>query len=196
MPNTISNLRTVRLRGIYNTFSAKFERFGSICIAGGAVRDSLMDKNPKDYDIFLFPNEQWADAFGLSAELKDELLGYNEISRFSQSSPHVVKTFNFMGYTIQLMITNASDVYDLMDTFDWNVCMYAYDGEYHSTDCLDNLSEGSHLKLHRITRAKSTLRRGFRFSDRYGLLFPDEELNRLILQIQEDARCHDDPDIF
>lgn len=191
-----STLQIVRLRGIYNIFKDKLGRFGDICIAGGAVRDSLLGRNPKDYDIFVFPNDFWDSRIGLTREIRQALSGYTTVTPFEQSSTHVVKTINFMTHTVQIIVTNASDVYDLMDTFDWNVCMYAYNGEFHTTDCLDNLEQGSHLSLHRITRAKSTLRRGYRFSDRYGLIFPDDTLFQIMDRIREDARCENETPVL
>ena len=75
----------------------------------------------------------------------------------------------------------------LIDTFDWNVSRFGFDGKAVVQEMsIADIAPGKDLKLHRVTNAPSTLRRGFRFSERFAMNIPNVDLHRLCALIVRD----------
>jgi hypothetical protein len=92
------------------------------------------------------------------------------------SEPFLVATVYYKGFQVQVLVNPQPTMADLIGSFDWNVCLFGYDGkEYFQGEQLENIKPGCDLKLQKVTFPLSTLRRGFRFSERFKmrLLYDD-----------------------
>ena len=152
-----------------------------VWLAGGSVRDILMEGVPKDYDIFvpglaeLEPEEIDILFYGLQ---KVALRGGHSYEPFLKAQ------FNLWGNMVQVMSTEKESMEDLIDDFDWNVSRFAYDGEQILQGMqIEDIARGRELQLHKMTYPISTLRRGYRFSERWGMFIADDTL----LQVVEGA---------
>lgn len=153
---------------------------GEVVIAGGAVRDALRGVEPKDYDVFVL-GHPWSEAS--KAETLALLANLPVVVPFAwhNSEPYLVGTVDFRGRLVQVMLNPAGTVNELLDTFDWNTCLFAYDGrEFHQRTQLDELQPGRELRLQTVTFPLSTLRRGYRFSERFSMIFTLADQMRLV----------------
>jgi tRNA nucleotidyltransferase/poly(A) polymerase len=153
----------------------KLESVGHCVIAGGAVRDLTIHRKPKDWDVFVLgqPNSSaMLSAIG-------DLYEFEESSDSSDPSPgHSTLSIDLEGEKVQLISSPCNTLMELLDTFDWNICLFGFDtGLVLHEKCWKG--GGADLKLHTVTYPLSTLRRGFRFCDRYNLLMDKEDIRRL-----------------
>lgn len=162
------------LQAVWEEFGDRLSGYGNCCIAGGAVRDHLMGVAPKDFDVFVLglePDTNITPAFeGLEAI---EPLPHHK------SEPFLKGTFAWSGTMVQVMVTPCETVDDLLATFDWNVCLFAFNGQLHQRAGIEEISEGKPLVLQKVTYPMSTLRRGFRFSERFGMIFRPADIKEL-----------------
>lgn len=165
-----------RLRMIHAEFARRLEV--PCVIAGGAVRDMLRGCEPKDYDVFLL-NDLWpAQGWDVSLEKTEQ---------GTQADDYGVRplgTYRFDGALVQVIQTKARTLHELLWLFDWNICMFGYDAAIGvvSIGSIDAIGPGKVLKLNRITYPVSTLRRGFRFSERFGMAIEPRELVELCVR--------------
>lgn len=170
---------------VYREFAQRLGHIGTVVIAGGAVRDAVMGRAAKDYDVFVLGcpfNTESRDA--VSERLGD--LPALEQLEFHKSEPFLVGTVSYGAFVVQVMTTDAVTVDELLDRFDWNVSRFAYDGRLHAMTDVAEIGEGQPLRLHRVTYPLSTLRRGFRFSERFGMEFHRADVLRLCMLLVTD----------
>lgn len=155
----------------------------AVVAAGGCVRDVLIGSTPKDYDIFVlgFPNPD---------EAREEVCRKLEGAGFRAtepthhlSEPFLAGTFIVGGLMVQVMASSFATPEELVDSFDWNVSRYVWDGGRVLGESIINIGRGKPLLLHKTTFPLSTLRRGFRFSERFGMDFPVETVIEISLSI-------------
>lgn len=99
---------------------------------------------------------------------------------FHNSEPFLQSTVKFGAAVVQVMATPHLDVPSLLDSFDWNVSRFAFDGQTITDLCpVSEIGHGKPLVLHRITFPASSLRRGYRFSERFQMVFQPDDVMRL-----------------
>lgn len=173
------------LNTVHTHFSKRFEDIAPVVIAGGAVRDHIMGKKPKDYDLFLLKTNFSKENIAKIAEIVRDLPIIEGIIPEHQSEPFLIKTVLWKGATIQIMCTPFENITDLLESFDWNVCLFAYDGQEWIRTEVRHITAGESLKLQKITYPLATLRRGFRFSERFGMKLEYNDIIKLCTAIME-----------
>lgn len=215
----LAGFERTKVHAVWAAAHERLRHLGQVVVAGGAVRDELRGVTPKDYDVFvlgLHPESpvQAVDATKVSllVEARDEIkralltLPYaTEVGpepwRTTPEHPYQVVTVEALlpipgnpRVTVQGVCSEHYDVEGLLYGFDWNVCRYAYDGdrvwqpEAHVTEVV-----GPGLPL-RLDGAEppyplSTLRRGFRFSERFGMVLPPDVLTHLLGAAYREVRA-------
>lgn len=173
------------LQDLHSNFERRLSQFGRVCVAGGAVRDVLMRVEPKDFDLFVL-HDQGVQFDQLKEQIKERISDLSEIEprvEWHKSEPFLVATVSWYGREVQVLANPAASVEALVDSFDWNVCLFAYDGEFLCKEDVLNITAGKELKLNKVTYPVSTLRRGFRFSERFLMKFRREDIVKLCEQI-------------
>lgn len=180
------------------TFQFFQQRFDTMpmALAGGCVRDHLMKRGAKDFDLFLLGIS--SEHFNPTRERVEKSIADLEIIHpieWHQSEPYLCVTIRWRGRTVQILANPAESKEELVDTFDWNVCRFAYDGQLLQLENIENISEGKELKLHKVSFPLSTLRRGFRFSERFKMKMSRETVVQLSRQIVTnfDRKLHKGP---
>lgn len=194
------------LQSVYATFARHLERIGPVYIAGGAVRDTLLGRIPRDYDIFILvdkPMDEVAlevrkvlDAMNTGQSLKYEKKREYRTNTLLETLKRIFggKTDDLTGatvtpvkqVTVQIILSRSESIYDLLADFDWNICLFAYGwiphmdaiGVYEKTPLRHFQMEGE-LRVNAFHYPIRTLRRGFRFADRYELPINKEDLVKL-----------------
>jgi Poly A polymerase head domain len=134
LENIMSNEHPTRQVQYYGNILDALQRAipGSVHIAGGAVRDTLLDRPIKDIDIFV-PHTAGEEA----AALLRSQFGYVKVGEWKQyldfSDPLVerVAKFEKADETIPVCLiglTKALDPHDNVARFDFGVCMAAWAG--------------------------------------------------------------------
>ena len=160
-------------------------------IAGGAVRDVLMGNEPKDVDIFVLGD---IDQDVIDDSLIDMVMEgaiCPEVTEGDYEGEFVVGTFSAKGYQIrhQVMMTGHSSLNHLLDSFDWNVCLFGIDidGEAVARVDLAEVGPGQKLKLQTLTHPFSTWSRGMRFAARYDMVIDGKAEHQIKKAIQAAA---------
>lgn len=163
---------------LLNTIQDEFtKRCGPCVVAGGCVRDVLMGREPKDYDVFVFNNaEPLANTCWDGLEVIDS-------PEWHKSEPHLQATVRFNGAIVQIMASECKSLKELVGNFDWNVSAFGY-SQHETPNVFEgsktkDIGEGKMLRLLKVTYPVSSLRRGFRFSERFGMKFDTVELRDL-----------------
>lgn len=173
---------------VLSAFEPRFSMCGDLVVAGGSVRDELMGRTPKDYDLFCLWSGDWKfeDARDTLTERLDglELVPVDE--EIHASEPFLVAGVRFNGAIVQVMASPERSAGQLLDTFDWNVCLFARTrhGLIQRTP-VEDIGKGKELKLNRVTFPLSTMRRGFRFSERFGMKMRKEDITLLCERVIE-----------
>ena len=179
------------LRVVHDEFLRRLGHLGSVVIAGGAVRDAVMGRTPKDYDVFVLGCPFNAESRDAVTERLGTLPSLDQLE-FHKSEPFLVGTVSFhvggRDVVVQVMTTDAATVQALLDRFDWNVSRFAFDGAVHALTAIDEIGTGQPLRLHKVTYPLSTLRRGFRFSERFGMEFQRADVLRLCRLLMADEK--------
>jgi hypothetical protein len=113
------------------------------CIAGGAVRDHLMGKQPKDIDVFVaLPevNEETHECMPVEeiVELAG-CLGWNNVNevrlRYGQHEVKSLLVFkaDVFGYNVDFILSNKEDGKSITEGFDFEINRCWYDGQVHYT---------------------------------------------------------------
>lgn len=182
------------LETVYAEFNARLSPFGRVVIAGGAVRDTLLGKSPKDWDIFCLPQGRWdfnAVKAGVLPVLAD-LSKVKPVVDWHNSEPYLVATVKWNEAEVQVLVNPSQTTEKLIGTFDWNVCLFGFDGDYFNGEALDNIGVGKSLRLQKVTFPLSTLRRGFRFSERFKMKLERDDLLALCRKIVSNADAKND----
>lgn len=169
----------MRLDQILEEFIPRLERVGEPVVAGGAVRDVLLGREPRDIDLFLL--NQTFDDSTISA-VNEALQGMDIVRAESwKSTPYLVTTVRFSAMDIQIMLSPEKSLPHLLTSFDWNVCLfgYKYGASPFGLNPHEVVGEGKYLVLNRVTYPLSTLRRGFRFSERFKMTLSIFDVKRL-----------------
>ena len=156
------------LADVYAEFAAALQV--PFCIAGGAVRDHLLGLPPKDYDLFVFERYD-----------RRRLAGYQQGPAAVGYDAWHVANVEWRGQAVQIIGPLAyRDIDELLDGFDWNVCQFAYDGQ-RVIQRMDagEISRRGWLRLTSDRTPHVSLRRGFRFSERYRMDILPADLERL-----------------
>jgi hypothetical protein len=180
---------------VIKAFEPRVGGLGTLCVAGGAVRDELMNRTPKDFDLFLlYPGE--FEFKKLKEELQPRLKGLaiNTPSvEWHRSEPYLVADVKLDGVDVQVLVNPAASPLALVQTFDWNVCLFARtEDEVIKLTELDEIASGKELRLNRVTFPLSTLRRGFRFSERFKMKLRKEDVVSLSRMIVANADAKKD----
>jgi hypothetical protein len=173
---------TMTVADIYKGFSGLLPN-NRIVIAGGAVRDELLDRAPRDYDIFLLDSDR--DWDGNSIYYRN----YEQLCMFQKLKPpawhrqdYAQLKLLYCDHAVDIVPTTCHTIEELLDSFDWNVSLFGYDGSRtYSRMSPDDIKAGGLLRLqpgHRC-HVESTLRRGFRFSERFGMILPEDTVQKL-----------------
>ena len=147
-----------------------------VIVAGGAIRDALMGNEPKDIDLFVVGDVN-TEMFPAEVEVlrdNDECL-YRIFVRWEG---------DIDGHRVQIMSHPAATGMEaLCDCFDWDVCRFAWDGvsTFEGMKVAD-IGPGKTLNLHRVTFPASTLRRGFRIEERFGMKAARSTLQLIAMQ--------------
>lgn len=174
-----------QVQWVLDGFSS-LNQFGKLVVAGGAVRDQLMARTPKDFDLFILTNDKWND--GVAEAVKRITADYPDVKaevEWHKSEPYLIRSLSFKSHEIQLMQSPFGSTDALLDSFDWNVCRFAFDGSFHTRELVENIGVGKELKLHKVTNPLSTLRRGFRFSERFLMRLRIEDVKLLCSKISK-----------
>jgi len=123
-----------------------------------------MGQQPKDYDVFVLGRSQ-PDKHAIAASVH---LPYAE--HWHKSEPYLAGTYHIGEKIVQIMESPYPTLDELVDSFDWNVCLFGFDGSgVVKRMPVAEIGPGHQLNLNRVTFPLSTLRRGFRFSERFGM---------------------------
>lgn len=173
---------------VHDAMHRRLGRVGQVVVAGGSVRDVLMGRNPKDIDVFVLVGAPIEAVITTTAEALSDLDAI-ETPEWHKSEPFLQATVRYNGAMVQVMLSPYATVDALLDSFDWNVSMFAYDGQTVTQRTeVEDIAEGKPLVLHRVTFPLSTLRRGFRFSERFLMVMQPADIKRLCWLNLEPAR--------
>src|SRR5690606_1748417 len=161
---------------VFAEFHRRLSHIGQVVIAGGAVRDWLMGREPKDYDVFVLGAPNQPEPFERALADLEPVTTLD----FHKSEPFLQGTFRFGECIVQVMATPHTNVIAVRDEFDWHVCNHAYDAS-GVTDGgpVESIRPGESLRLHGVTFTVATLRRGFRFSERLSIRLEYAHIRRL-----------------
>lgn len=185
------------LEHIYSIFQPILAPFGQLVVAGGAVRDTLMGRTPKDYDLFILTTYKEGIFEEIKIQLGDAMRSNNlQIIdckiEWHKSEPYLIDSIKYNGAELQIMVNFAKDIYELVDGFDWNVSLFAYGHlpnenkvGYHSLTKIEDIKSGEYLKLHKLTYPYSSLRRGYRFSERFIMRIDGKTIREICAAIVE-----------
>lgn len=175
---------------IIRAFNPRLGDLGQLVMAGGAVRDELMGRSPKDFDLFLLyppPFEFKKIKDEIEPRLED-LARKKPVVEWHKSEPYLVATLDYQGSEVQILANPAQTPEALVETFDWSVCLFARtESLIVQLTALDEIAPGKDLKLNCVTFPLSTLRRGFRFSERFKMKFRLEDVTNLCRKIVANA---------
>ena len=181
-----------QLEAVLEVMSKRLGCIGTPVIAGGAVRDVLLGREPKDYDLFLLgrgPSREASEE--VSARLSD--MDHVKPLDWHKSEPFLVDTVRVGASEVQVMLTPETTMDALIQTFDWNICLFGYDGSVRAAEDISNIAPGKPLRLQRVTFPLSTLRRGFRFSERFQMIFLQPDIVALCAQVAAKAKAAASP---
>lgn len=179
------------IESVWTEFNSRLADFGSVVLAGGAVRDSLLGRVAKDFDVFILQGKDFDfdKAVAEIPEVLSDLAAIPPEVEWHNSEPFLVATVEWQGAQVQILANPASTLDTLLDAFDWNVCLFGFDGEQITQrEQIENIKRGEELRLQAVTFPLSTLRRGFRFSERFKMKFKYEDVVALCAKILENDK--------
>lgn len=181
----------------------------TIWIAGGAPRDCILGRNPKDIDVYLLTDHPTTDTDAIMEHVESaygkDLLEESETELHTyRGNPLItpITSFKINGFIIQTMVSAQTTIKNLLNTFDWNICRVAWNQEKGLFDPEDLSSTMIHpdswrdiLLLRKVTNPFSNLRRGYRFSERYGFQLHTDDIATLCSAIMKriEEPAEDDP---
>lgn len=182
----------ITIQEIHGEFSRRLSSLGRVVIAGGAVRDTLMGRTPKDWDVFVLQGGEFN--FGTGKALAEASLAdlpvADPVVEWHQSEPFLASSVRYEQQEVQIMLSPEASVAALVGTFDWNVSLFAFDGnDYFKGEQIDNIVPGKSLRLQADRFPLSSLRRGFRFSERFKMKLENADVLRLCEKIVADGKA-------
>lgn len=170
---------------VHEDFDMLLGKLGPVVIAGGAVRDWMMGRLPRDVDVFILGGPSNEDVERAAAGLPK--LALPPLKPYGNSL--VIKT-SWGGFDVDIVSRPEKDVEELLDGFDWNVSLFAYSGRDQVRSRMDpgDIKPGGELVLQSLEGKypESVLRRGFRFVERYGMRIPDATMIDLTAAVSGD----------
>lgn len=161
----------------------EFERHigGRFCIAGGAVRDVVHGYKPRDYDLFCFEPPDWRRLFANYHAPADQQHRYRDMTCL---------TLLWKVRTVQIIHRSTlTTIPALLDEFDWCICQWAYDGEEVRTiGSTQVVVPGNAMRLANPRTAETSLARGKRFAERFGMTIDPEAMYTLLARIDGSSR--------
>jgi len=170
-------------------------------MAGGAIRDALLCRTPKDIDLFI-TTEQMYD----HSDIVKNLSGINDLQilkYFTDEETHGYSNVDliYKNYRIQIINQHVNYSLDrLILEFDYDICQYGY--YYRSNEVLTtegakvlmaglqvmeispndfiNPNKFPNMNLVNINNVERNLKRGIVFEHRYKVKLTPETLKRLI----------------
>ncbi len=157
-------------------FDERLGHLGKVVIAGGAVRDLRLGFDAKDIDVFILGDPDPSLVTNAIADL-DSI----DMLVVQASSPDLLGTVEWDGNKVDVVCRKENTVDALLDTFDWNVCLFAFDGFAVRERMRPSEILGGTLALQTLKgkNPESVLRRGFRFVERYGMTMPSDTMVKL-----------------
>lgn len=142
------------------------------CIAGGAVRDTMLGLQPKDYDVFVLGYHK--EAVAKMCKSLNIASDWDLPAVHPSSKSDLVDDYMVLGNTVQVMaMPYTFTPENLISNFDWNICQFATQGG-KLISVGDLPKAGDTLKLVSSKFPASTLERGYRFAKRFDMVFPEE----------------------
>lgn len=133
------------------------EPIEGVFIAGGAIRQWFVGKEPvSDVDVFGTSEEV------LTNFVKTKLIGAKKLVENDR-----LESYSWNDQLIQVIhYSYYSKMEELLDSFDYNVCQFGWDGKdiYSTVYAVSSVLRG-HLGVHKITKelAADSLRRAFKY---------------------------------
>jgi len=182
---------TTQITDMLKEFSDLFQQ--EVVVAGGCVRDTLLDRTPKDYDLFILNQqfEKWQDYKKDFKRFGSRLAKFPKVQaelEWHQSEPFLIKELRYKDAKVQLMASHAGNLFELLNTFDWKICRFGWGeqtGLVSDQYVLESIKPGNYLELHKVTYPFSTLRRGYRFSERFQMRLHTEDIKNICAKIVE-----------
>lgn len=174
---------------VYAEFESRLGHLGKVVIAGGAVRDTLLERTPKDFDVFVL------DKHGVGCT---EVLKADAVLRLADlDSPDDPKwlyglsdgftgTYIWRGVYVQIMFVDFATTEELLASFDWNITRYGFDGKIVTEEPIFYNKDGKPylrdliLTPGNIRWPRSSMKRGMDFAKRYRLRLRRGDLLRLV----------------
>ena len=162
-----------------------------VVIAGGAVRDPLRGERVRDVDVYLLNCGDEDQQQRVRSEVLTQISGAwgtpADLEPWQRDEPQMVGQWDPPNtpfpFRFQIMMSGQPHVAGLLDSFDWNVSRFAYAGVLCALmDPLD-IRPGADLVLHKVTQPSANLRRGYRYSERFGMRLPHRDVVRLSMEI-------------
>lgn len=145
---------------LYNFINLKLLDVDNVWLAGGAIRCVFSGETIQDFDLF-FRNRDYFK--GVKNRL--ERLNAKLIFQCPQGELH---TYMIDGMKIQLIVKKFySTAVDLIDSFDFTICQFAYDGKVIETyeNCLQHLVK-KELHINKIEYPIATINRMVKYAKR------------------------------
>lgn len=145
-------------------------------LVGGGVRDLLLRKSPEDFDVYVLRSEVLEIAPAFQRARTIEAPREVPFPRF----PNLAAEYTIEAGRIQVVATPLGSVQEILAEVDWNVSAFAFDGtRVHAAERIENVVPGRPLVLRKVTNPIPTLKRGFDFERRLGMLFRSRDVVRL-----------------
>lgn len=151
-----------------------------VAIAGGAVRDALLGRSPRDIDLYVLgtdPDE--------APRILEGLRGHGfEPRPVATPYPHCpVGEFDMWGQKVQVMAAPHESVQDLMLGFDFTICQFAFDADGHKSGPKGTAPLEGPLELGFVRDPYWSLCRAFDFKSRYSVELPEDVVVNLCRQV-------------
>lgn len=163
-----------------------------VIIAGGAVRDRFFGRKPRDYDVFILEGKLgppmhnktvkdarlWVKSMLTDARFTEMITAAGDYVGPENHGP--VVSFKFCGLPVQVMVAPFKEVPALLDTFDYNICQFAY----RYGEVTKPAAKWKTIKLNRdaVKFPLLAFKRGMEFSRRYNVKFKDDDIGWLLAE--------------
>ena len=171
----------------------------TVVIAGGAVRDHLLGRKPRDYDVFILTGKMGSTSVAkVVKDVRNWVLVQNASIADKSSVAHVsfpslaygasstlmpIAEFYFWGHKVQIMCSPVADTKHLLETFDYNICKLFYPNTKHFGEYATVAKIKAHGKLvltsPTVADPLFTLSRGMEFAQRYGMKMSTTSMKQL-----------------
>ena len=170
----------------------------TVVIAGGAVRDHLLGRKPRDYDVFILTGKMGSTSVAKvmkdarnwvlvqSATLVPTGVAHAHFATTKYGAAPIltpIAEFYFWGHKVQIMCSPVADTKHLLETFDYDICKLFYPNTKHSGkyEVVAKIKAHGTLILTSPTVADPafTLSRGMEFAQRYGMKMSPTSMKQL-----------------